>query len=181
MREWLALLLALLSTSHHGAAPSCSYSGAPARATATAALNISVTCTPSGSVDGGLTAAAADVDTQSIYIDARPVVNDNSPVQPAVSLKSDDHTEAGPFPIVMESDKTSDSGSPLVEMPSALDMEAMVTRSDPIWTWNMSDMASVPLIWPDAPFAGNGMVGACDFPTIPEISIENAIKCGISP
>ena len=66
----------------------------------------------------------------------------------ASSLKSDDNH------------KTSDSGSPLLKMPSALDMKAMVTRSDPIWAWNMSDLASVPLIWPDAPFAGNGMVGA---------------------
>jgi hypothetical protein len=43
-----------------------------------------------------------------------------------------------------------------VDVPEA----AFYSRSDPTWTWTLANKSSVPLLWFEAPFVGNGMVGA---------------------
>ena len=50
--------------------------------------------------------------------------------------------------------------APPVSMPTRADMVASLARSDMVWSWNSSAPASVPELWTEAPFVGNGMVGA---------------------
>ena len=50
--------------------------------------------------------------------------------------------------------------APPVSMPTRADMVASLARSDMVWSWNASAPASVPELWTEAPFVGNGMVGA---------------------
>ena len=59
--------------------------------------------------------------------------------------------------------KTDDVGedvAPPVTMPSAAELAAALARSDMVWAWNVSERASVPTLWTEGPFVGNGMVGA---------------------
>jgi hypothetical protein len=50
--------------------------------------------------------------------------------------------------------------APPVQMPTRAEMTAALARSDMVWSWNASVPASVPMLWTEAPFVGNGMVGA---------------------
>ena len=50
--------------------------------------------------------------------------------------------------------------APPVTMPTRAEMVAALARSDMLWDWNASMPASVPALWTEAPFVGNGMVGA---------------------
>ena len=50
--------------------------------------------------------------------------------------------------------------APPVTMPTRAEMLAALARSDMVWDWNASVSASVPELWTEAPFVGNGMVGA---------------------
>ena len=50
--------------------------------------------------------------------------------------------------------------APPVTMPTRAEMVAALARSDMVWELNTSVSASVPELWTEAPFVGNGMVGA---------------------
>lgn len=50
--------------------------------------------------------------------------------------------------------------APPVIMPPASARRAAVDRSDAVWAWDISDPGSLPNLWTEAPFVGNGMVGA---------------------
>eukprot|EP00041_Stephanoeca_diplocostata_P037445 m.1418277 g.1418277 ORF g.1418277 m.1418277 type:complete len:618 (-) comp25038_c0_seq11:7083-8936(-) len=42
----------------------------------------------------------------------------------------------------------------------AFDRTSYLGRSDPVWEWNFADPSSIPKLWFEGPFVGNGMVGA---------------------
>ena len=55
---------------------------------------------------------------------------------------------------------TASAPPPQVAMPSGPELVAALGRSDMVWSWNASEPASLPELWTEAPFVGNGMVGA---------------------
>lgn len=64
--------------------------------------------------------------------------------------------------------------APPVQMPTRAEMEAALARSDMVWEWNSSVAASLPQLWTEAPFVGNGMVGA--YITVDKRSSELSIE-----
>ena len=50
--------------------------------------------------------------------------------------------------------------APTVVLPTGEVLAAALERSDMVWSWNGSEPASLPELWTEAPFVGNGMVGA---------------------
>ena len=50
--------------------------------------------------------------------------------------------------------------APMVVLPTGQALAAVLERSDMVWSWNESEPASLPELWTEAPFIGNGMVGA---------------------
>jgi hypothetical protein len=50
--------------------------------------------------------------------------------------------------------------APALQMPSAAELDTTLARSDMVWAWSLASPESVPALWTEAPFVGNGMAGA---------------------
>ena len=50
--------------------------------------------------------------------------------------------------------------APPVVMPNNTEVSTFLSRSDMIWNWTVESPDSLPSLWTEGPFVGNGMVGA---------------------
>ena len=58
--------------------------------------------------------------------------------------------------------------------------DPQLERSDPVWSFNLNDKSSVPALWIEAPFCGNGMVGA--YATVTSNgTVELELRTSMSP
>ena len=69
--------------------------------------------------------------------------------------------------------------APPVLLPAGPALESFLNRSDMVWSFSTNETATLPLLWTEGPFVGNGMVGAL-FTVEPSADAGLAIKVEVS-